>query len=459
MFGGITFNKKAEQTFATNIAEFAEPEVVTVPLIYHKEQKNSVIVKAGDKVNVGTLLSKAESVNAVNIFSPVSGRVAGIIENFNEEGETLPFVVIQNDKLNTREQLVPIKAIDQVNIIKRMSDAGLIDQQTKKPCHLKYLSQVDRKIDNLVIDCVENEPYINSKLAVLEHFLDKVVMGAGFMALAADVKNIYFVLSQNDTRYVSMLKEKLSILEKWGIDCRFCSRNYPSANYKLIMQTVTKIVLKENETPSTFGTIIETPHSCLALYEAVSENKPFYESIVSVYGTDSKIKGNIKIKNGTSLAFLFNELYGVEDDTSTESQTEEVKTNVERLKKTAFTDTKKEIRQVVLNSLLSGLSVASFDLSLGVYTRAVIFLNQTESKSGEEMPCIYCNKCAYVCPMRLMPMWIDKALASDNTNTAVEMGAKTCISCGCCSYVCPSRRQILQRIEILKKALKETQNG
>lgn len=454
MFGGIAFNKKNELRYSRKITEIEQPDVVTVPLIYFKEQKNSIHVKEKDDVKIGTLLSKAESVNAVNIFSPVSGKVAGIIEKYNEAGDLLPFVVIVNDKKEEIKHLEPINGISQVSIIKRMNDAGLVDEITKKPCHLKYLAQVDRKLNNLIIDCVENEPYVNAKMALFDNRMEEVIRGAGYMAIASGVKNIYFIFSQNDTQFFEKLREKIQILSKLSVNCKICSKKYPSHNHKLLFKEISNIELKDNESTITFGTIIETPSSCLALFEAVEKNIPFYETIVSVYGTNAVFSGNIRVKNGTSVEHICNQLYL--DNTPVETivnSNERTTSNVERP-----SVVKERVERVVLNSLLSGIAVADWGLSVDICARAVIFQLKNECFIGEEMPCIYCNKCANVCPMKLMPMWIDKALASNNTNTAVEMGAKTCINCGCCAYVCPSRRQIPQRIRIMKNELKGTKN-
>ena len=429
MFGGVTFNKKQEESFANNLLEFSDPSTIDLPLIYKKLQKNHILIKVGDKVKRGTLVSKSASASAVNIYSPISGTVLDIVEKCDENGDTLPFARIENDGTNDSIKLPNMSVVDQIRIIKRMSDAGLVDKFTKDPTHLKYLSQMDRRLENLIINCVEVEPIVNTKHYLMTSHIEEVLKGVSYFALAGDVKNIYFIFSQKDTGISANLQKYQEILSKWSTKTIFASDKYPADNFKIQMQLATNKILKVGEVTTNFGTVIEDPMSCFALFNAIDNNQPLMETYMTLYGVDSDKNGIVLVKNGTIVEHYLYDIYA------------------DKLE--GF------VKQIVVNSMMSGCAVSNAQLSIDISMNAIMFLSEEQSKQEVELPCIYCNKCANVCPMKLMPMWIDKALSNNNVNSAINQGAMTCINCGCCSYVCPVRRRITQRISVMRKDLQE----
>jgi len=429
MFGGVIFNKRQEDSFANRLVEFSEPDVVELPLIYKKMQKNLILVRAGDIIQRGSLVSKSASASAVNIYSPISGTVLEIIEKCDENGDTLPFARIENDGRNDCRNLPALNVIDQIRIIKRMSDAGLIDKITKNPTHVKYLSQMDRKLENLIINCVEVEPLVNTKMYMMKNNLEGVIKGVSYFAMAGDVKNIFFIFSQKDMQISENMKQFAEILSKWNVKSIFTTDKYPADNIKIQIQLATGRVLKVGESTTDFGTVVEDPCTCFELYNAIDNNTPLMETYISLYGEESEKNGVVLVKNGTMIEHYLYDAYAEKQE--------------------GF------IKQIIVNGVMNGNAVSTEKLSVDVSMNAITFLTEEQSKQEVELPCIYCNKCADVCPMKLMPMWIDKALANGNVNSAIDQGALTCIGCGCCSYVCPVRRRITQRITVMKKDLQE----
>jgi Na+-translocating ferredoxin:NAD+ oxidoreductase RnfC subunit len=61
---------------------------------------------------------------------------------------------------------------------------------------------------------------------------------------------------------------------------------------------------------------------------------------------------------------------------------------------------------------------------------------------GERRACIACGQCEEVCPARLMPQVIHKALYEDAPDRAEALGVDRCIGCGLCAYVCPSKIEL-----------------
>jgi Na+-transporting NADH:ubiquinone oxidoreductase subunit A len=61
---------------------------------------------------------------------------------------------------------------------------------------------------------------------------------------------------------------------------------------------------------------------------------------------------------------------------------------------------------------------------------------------GERRACVACGQCEEVCPARLMPHAIHKALYEDALDRVERLGVDLCIGCGLCAYVCPSKIEL-----------------
>jgi H+/Na+-translocating ferredoxin:NAD+ oxidoreductase subunit C len=56
----------------------------------------------------------------------------------------------------------------------------------------------------------------------------------------------------------------------------------------------------------------------------------------------------------------------------------------------------------------------------------------------EAAPCIRCDECAPVCPVKLQPQQLHWHSKEFNTERLLDYHLFDCIECGCCAYVCPS---------------------
>ena len=85
----------------------------------------------------------------------------------------------------------------------------------------------------------------------------------------------------------------------------------------------------------------------------------------------------------------------------------------------------------------------------------VLLMTDKEAKAEKPSDCINCAKCAGVCPMNLMPMFIDRYAQLQDAENAKKYGAMSCMECGCCAYVCPAKRTLVQSMKLAKKVIKE----
>jgi Na+-transporting NADH:ubiquinone oxidoreductase subunit A len=92
-----------------------------------------------------------------------------------------------------------------------------------------------------------------------------------------------------------------------------------------------------------------------------------------------------------------------------------------------------------------GVSRRSYNRSfVGTY-RPEMGVRFRTGLSGELRPCVSCGQCADVCPARILPQVLHKAIYAGDLERAIDLRVDLCIECGLCSYVCPSKIDLRQQ--------------
>ena len=68
--------------------------------------------------------------------------------------------------------------------------------------------------------------------------------------------------------------------------------------------------------------------------------------------------------------------------------------------------------------------------------------------------CLRCGKCIDVCPMKLMPVLMYKALFTKDVDELNAVDLMDCIECGCCAYTCPAAVPLVQGFRAGKQLIR-----
>ena len=161
--------------------------------------------------------------------------------------------------------------------------------------------------------------------------------------------------------------------------------------------------------------------------EAIELNKPLTDIIMTVSGNGVSQPNNIKVPIGTSFSDIADFCGGLKQNTV----------------------------KLVAGGPMMGKALCS----INHFARKTDsgFLALIDGETNTQMPtnCINCSTCANNCPMRLMPMYIEKCALSGDFAGAKRYGAMYCIECGSCAYNCPAKRPLVQSITLAKAKIKE----
>ena len=172
---------------------FPVPKQAVVFLTQHLGAPATPVVQKGDKVKVGQLIGKADAFICANVHSPVSGTVSKIepATDFLGYKKDAVFIDVEGDEwdesIDTTPDLVSEIKLTKAEIIDRMKACGIVGLGGACfPTHVKYLVPPDKKVDYLIINAAECEPYITVDYRMMLERAEEVMVGIEAMLVASN---------------------------------------------------------------------------------------------------------------------------------------------------------------------------------------------------------------------------------------------------------------------------------
>ncbi len=399
-----------------------EPKQVYVPLSQHIGVAAEPVVESGAYVRRGELIGKAAKGLSANVYSPVSGTVRGVVGHITLAGKKRDHILIENDFKDESVSLPPLSEISRESVLGRIAEAGIVGMGGATFPTAVKLGVEEGKVDTLVINGAECEPYITCDYRIMKEYTHELIQGIKFTMLACGAKRAVIGVEKNKPEAITVLKEACG----GEITVKSLKTKYPQGAEKQLVYCCTKRVIPEGKLPADAGVVVVNIHTAFSIYKAVEENTPCYERVMTVSGKAVDKPCNIWVKNGTLLRDI-----------------------------AEFCDGKEDCARIVSGGPMMGEPVFSLKVCTGKGMSSLLFLDETECESKSAEPCIGCGKCVSACPMGLSPVFIERALFSKDYKEAKHYGAEACIGCGCCSYVCPAKRFLVQSVKLAKKKIKE----
>ena len=418
----IKSRKGKPQEFAS--ASMKEQDSYLVSMQQSRLSESIVCVEVGEKVLEGTVIGKPNGKYGAFVYSPVSGKVASIVQKLSIYGKLVDHILIIADKKNKTLDFPNIADLSKKSILERLMISGIIDS-AGYPDYVKYIRKPVAKA-RLIISCIDNDPFLSAEEVNLRENVEACVKGANLYMTLVGVSKCDFLFSVNQASAIKALKKYLKENKISNISIKITPYIYP-----LSINEISKIYSgKVLDSAGRFysGLYIETGIIAKKLFDAVYLNKPVVSRIMTIAGTGFIRKANFEVKVGTSLQAIL-DFVGV---------------NVTNSK-----------YKMICGGAMSGVAEESPEGTTTSSLEGVLFLTNSEFSGDEEMPCIRCGKCVDVCPARIMPYKIEELLLSGDYDIASRFGLSCCTECGACSYICPSKRYLAQRLIDGKDKIRE----
>ncbi|MCK5706523.1 MAG: electron transport complex subunit RsxC [Candidatus Aureabacteria bacterium] len=432
--GGIHPKDHKEISRGSSILTSSPGEEVVIPLTQHIGAPATVTVKKGDHLNVGDIIGTPSGFVSSFIHSSVTGTVKDIDIFPHSSGKKILSVVITPDKDaeikgSDNKEDISIENISSKDIIDNIQKAGIVGMGGASfPTHVKLLPPKGKKIDTLIINAAECEPYLTADETLIINNIDGIKLGAKLIQKAVNAKKIIIAIEDNKPNAIEKLKN--ASLSDAGIELNILPTRYPQGGEKQLIEAVLNKQVPSGGLPMDTSTLVQNIATSFAVYEAIYYKKPLIERLTTVTGDSLKKPGTYKVKIGTKLKDILREA-GYDESSGS---------------------------LVIMGGPMMGSPVLDLETPVIKATSGILVLDKIPME--QEYPCIRCGRCIFYCPIGLSTTEIPSAYNNNDIKQLQDLHVMDCIECGCCSYICPAGIPLvhylkLAKVEIRKNARKQ----
>lgn len=399
--------------------------------------ENTLLVKVGDTVARGQKIAESDKFMSCPVHASVSGKVKKIETHEAIGNADKLCVAIEDDGLNT-ESFMPVLdpfTCTLEEALARVREAGITGMGGASfPTHVKLSPPKGTKIDYVIANGAECEPYLCIDAATMQQNAGDIVDGLAIVMRITGADQGIIAVEENKRDVLPALEEAIRKAKSnpvgkgaYDISIQVCKTKYPQGGEKNITSAVVGREIPSGGLPFQIGCIIDNVATLKAISEAFRLGKPLIDRPLTISGGACGNPQNIIAPIGTCISDLIPEVITLKDN----------------------------ITKIISGGPMMGTAMKNASFPIEKNTSGVLFLTKAETTLEEEDTCLGCGKCVEICSCRLAPVLIVQALARKDLDEAIRCGLNDCVLCGTCAYVCPARMQLIQKFKIGKQLVRE----
>ena len=395
------------------------------PLSQHIGAPASPIVSVGDHVLKGQKIAEAGGFVSAPIHASVSGTVKAIEPHFNPTCSKVNCIVVENDGEYQEVPYAPAKPFDELTkeaILNLISEAGIVGMGGAGfPTKVKLSPKEPEKIEYVIANCAECEPYITADYRRMLENPEELVSGMKVVLKLFDNAKGIFGVEDNKPDCIAKLKELTK--DEPRMEVLALKTKYPQGAERQLIFATTGRAINSSMLPADAGCVVDNVETLIGIHHAVIDGRPVIERIVTVSGDGVKEPGNFKVLFGTNQRELVEAAGGFLG----------------------------EPEKVISGGPMMGFAMFTLDTPITKTSSSILCLTKDEVAANEPSACINCGRCVEVCPSRIIPSRLADFAEHHNEEAFTKWEGLECVECGSCSYVCPAKRQLKQAIGSMRK--------
>ena len=417
--GGIDLPDEKDATLESPIVPWRRIERLCVPLGRSASASAQPLFRPAQRVSAGERIAASDAGGA-DVFAPLAGTVASLTKASVVTGEGLASVpAVELTDLSAPSPIMPLsptfdwRSVSPQTLRGRIGGGGLTGPGSSPlPLEVWVRKAFGRKCRTLVLNAMENQPYVTADHRLLVEHGAEVIRGLAMLGTALQIRS---VLLAADIRRIDDYREIIGPARMYGIERIALPHKYPIGLPPMLTKVLTRREMPPGGGVMDIGVAVVDVSTCFALYRWVVCGQPQTHRVATVAGERAPQCGNFWIPFGLACRTL---VAGAQEPI---------------------------ICGGPMDAVRCGSAVAT------AATNAVLALDAP--LPAPPGPCIRCGWCTDHCPARLNVAALNDAFELGLLQRARRLGARACVECGVCSYVCPARLPLTARVKQLKRTV------
>lgn len=385
------------------------------------------VVAKGDRVLKGQMVAEAGGFVSAPVYATVSGTVKGIEKMRMAGGNLADCIVVENDRQMEEVSYEPVSSLDSLTkeeIRKRISAAGIVGMGGAGfPTHVKLSPKEPEKIDYILVNGAECEPYLTSDYRRMLEEPEKIVEGLRVILKLFPQARGYICIEDNKPDCIKIMEPLCR--EDSNIEVKTLKTKYPQGAERMLIYAVTGRKINSSMLPADAGCIVDNIDTVAAIRNAVLLGEPLMSRIMTVTGDAVKEPKNLLVPMGMLMSEVVEAAGGF----------------------------KTEPAKIIAGGPMMGNALFGLRVPVIKTSSAILALSRDEVAASEPSACINCGRCMEACPGRVIPARLAVFADKGDEESFLKYNGMECCECGCCSFVCPAKHQLTQSIRSMRKIL------
>ena len=397
---------------------------LTYMLSQHIGAPANPVVEKGDHVKVGQVIAEAGGFVSAPIHASVSGTVKGIESRLTVTGTIGKAIIVENDgqyETIEFEKIDSLEGLSKQDILKKVQAAGVVGMGGAGfPTHVKLSPKEPEKIEYILVNGAECEPYLTSDYRRMLENPEWVVGGLKVILQLFDRAKGFICIEDNKPDCIEKMRELTK--NESRIEVKELKTKYPQGAERCLIHATTGRDVNSSMLPADAGCIVDNIDTVVAIHHAVMWGQPLMHRVVTVTGDCINDPRNFEICTGMDYEELIDAAGGL----------------------------KKDPEKIIIGGPMMGNSVYTLHLPSTKTSSALLCLSNDEVSHSPKTACINCGRCVTACPANLVPAQLGTYAEHHNEEAFVKWEGMECVACGCCSFVCPAKRPLTQEIKSMR---------